>query len=139
VALKIAKVSTADIAIQMLLLNQIKALQGMGHDVTAVCAPGPWVSRIRSEGVRVETVPMARELSPAADIRALWHLYKLFRSQRFDVVHTHTPKAGLLGPLAARLAGGPVVGHTIHGLLFHDQMPAWRRRIFWLPEKWAAV
>jgi glycosyltransferase involved in cell wall biosynthesis len=65
-------------------------------------------------------------------------LYRLFKSHRFDVVHTHTPKAGLLGPLAARLAGVPVVVHTIHGLLFHDQMPSWRRRIFWLPEKWTA-
>lgn len=138
-ALRIAKVSTADIAIQMLLMSQIKALQRMGHDVTAVCAPGPWVARIRSEGVPVETVPMSRELSLFSDIRSLALLYKLFRDRRFDVVHTHTPKAGLLGPLAARLARVPVVVHTIHGLMFHDRMPRWKRRLFWLPEKWTAT
>lgn len=136
--LKIAKVSTADIAIQMLLMSQIKALQAMGHQVTAVCAPGPWVAQIRKQGVAVETVPMSRELSPLADVKSVIRLYQLFREQRFDVVHTHTPKAGLLGPLAARLARVPVVVHTVHGLMFHDQMPWWKRALFWLPEKWTA-
>src|SRR5207249_2041503 len=63
----------------------------------------------------------------------------LFRRLQCDVVHTHTPKAGLLGPIAARMAGVPVVVHTIFGLLFHDAMPAWRRALFWMPEKVTAT
>jgi glycosyltransferase involved in cell wall biosynthesis len=66
-------------------------------------------------------------------------LYKLFRRRRFDVVHTHTVKAGLLGPLAAKLAGVPVVLHTIHGLLLHDRMPRAKRWLFWFAEKFTSV
>ena len=55
------------------------------------------------------------------------------------MVHTHTPKAGLIGPAAARLAGIPRVIHTVHGLLFHDCMPGLRQAIFWVPEKMTAT
>jgi glycosyltransferase involved in cell wall biosynthesis len=137
--LRIAQVATTGISIRILLLDQIKALQAAGHEVVAVCAPGPWVESVRAAGVHVETVPMQREVAPLQDVRSLWALRECFRRNNFDVVHTHTPKAGLIGPLAARLAGVPQVVHTIHGLLFHDQMSALRQTIFWLPEKFTAT
>ena len=137
--LKIAQVATSDMAIRVLLLDHIRALEQMGHEVVAVCAPGPRVEELRQQGIAVETVPFAREFSPAADLRALRRLIGLFRRHAFDVVHTHTPKAGLLGPLAARWARVPVVVHTVHGLLFHDRMPRWKQRAFWLPEKFTAA
>ena len=52
------------------------------------------------------------------------------RRERFDVVHTHTPKAGLLGQLAARIAGVPTVANTLHGFYFHDDMKPWLRRFY---------
>lgn len=137
--LKIAQVAAADLSIRVLLLDQIQALQQMGHEVVAVCAQGEWVERIRELGVPVHTVGMVRELSPVADAKCLFELRDLFRSERFDVVHTHTPKAGLLGPMAAQWAGVPVVVHTIHGLLFHDRMSALRRIAGWMPEKLTAM
>lgn len=137
--LKIAQVATSDKSIYLLLLDQIKALQEMGYEVTAVCAPGQWVERIRQQGVPVDTIGMVRELSPIHDLKSLIALYGYFRKRKFDVVHTHTPKAGLLGPLAAKLSCVPVVIHTIHGLLFHDGMPMWKRMIFYLPEKLTAT
>ena len=133
--LKIAQVTTADISIRYLLLDQIQALQGMGHEVVAICSPGNSVEAIRAQGIPVETIAMSRELSPWQDLKSRSALTRCFREHKFDVVHTHTPKAGLLGPIAARLAKVPVVVHTIHGLLFHDRMPAWRRALFWMPEK----
>ncbi len=137
--LKIAQVAAADCSIRHLLLDHILALQEQGHHVTAVCPPGPWEGEIRKFGVRLETIGMVRELSPFRDLKSLRELCRLFRRHRFDVVHTHTPKAGLLGPLAARLAGVPVVLHTIHGLLFHDRMLRWKRWMFWLPERFTAL
>lgn len=133
--LKIAQVATSDVSIRLLLSDQIRALQEMGHEVTAVCAPGRHLDEIRARGIPVCPVEMAREISPQQDLRSLRALVRLFRSRGFDVVHTHTPKAGLLGPIAARLAGTPVVVHTIHGLLYHDRMPRWRQGLFWMPEK----
>ena len=136
--LRVAQVAAADISIEVLLAPQIRALQAAGHEVTAVCGPGPRVEHIRAAGIAVEVVDMHRELSPAADLRCLRQLRALFRERRFDVAHTHTPKAGILGPIAARWAGVPVVVHTMHGLLFHDCMPPWRQAAFWFPEKLTA-
>lgn len=136
--LKIAIVAAADMSMRFLLWDQIHALEEAGHEVVAVCGPGEWVEKMRAAGVLVETVDITRELNPVGDLNALVQLYRLFRLHRFDVVHTHTPKAGILGPVAARLAGVPVVVHTIHGLLFHDRMPSWKRCLYWLPEKWTA-
>jgi glycosyltransferase involved in cell wall biosynthesis len=137
--LRIAQVSTTDLAMRVLLMDQIKSLQQQGHEVVAVCASGPWVESLRKEGIPVEVVEMARELSPFRDLVSFCALVRCFRRHRFDVVHTHTPKAGLLGPVAAKVAGVPVVVHTIHGLLFHDRMPLWKRWLFWMPEKITAV
>src|SRR3989338_4080196 len=125
--LKVAQMATVDLSIAILIMNQIRALQQMGHEVVAICAPGPWVKRIQDEGIVVETIPMCRKLSLLNDIRSLILLYRCFRRFRFDIVHTHTPKAGLLGPIAARLANVPIIIHTVHGFLFHDKMRAWRR------------
>ena len=58
---------------------------------------------------------LGREIRPLSDARALWGLYRLIRRLRPHVVHTHTAKAGVLGRVAARLAGVPVVVHTYHG------------------------
>ena len=137
--LRIAQVATSGMSVRLLLQDQIRALEAEGHEVVAVCAPGPWVESIRSHGVKVETVPMQREIAPLRDVRSLLALRDCFRRHKFDVVHTHTPKAGLIGPLAAQLAGVPHVVHTIHGLLFHDQMTRLKQIIFWLPEKFTAT
>ena len=137
--LRIAQVATSSVSIRLLLLDQIKALEADGHDVVAVCAPGPWVESVRSAGVTVHTVPMEREITPLHDLRSTAALARCFRQHKFDVVHTHTPKAGLIGPIAARLARVPRVVHTIHGLLFHDRMTRLRQTIFWVPEKITAT
>jgi glycosyltransferase involved in cell wall biosynthesis len=137
--LKIAQVSTTDMAMCVLLMDQIKSLQQQGHEVVAVCASGPRLETLRKEGIPVEVVEMARAFSPLRDLVSFCALVRCFWKHQFDVVHTHTPKAGLLGPIAAKVAGVPVVVHTIHGLLFHDRMPLWKRWLFWLPEKITAT
>jgi hypothetical protein len=137
--LRIAQVSTTDMAMCVLLMDQIKTLQQQGHEVVAVCGSGPWLESLRKEDIQVEVVEMARQLSPLTDLLSFRALVRCFRKHQFDVVHTHTPKAGLLGPIAAKVAGVPVVVHTIHGLLFHDRMPMWKRWLFWLPEKITAA
>lgn len=63
---------------------------------------------------------LVREVSPLRDLLALLELWKIFQSERPSVVHTHSSKAGILGRLAAALAGVPVIVHTYHGFGFHD-------------------
>lgn len=67
-------------------------------------------------------VPLARDISPSADLRVLFMLLGMFRHYRFDCVHSVTPKAGLLGMLAARLAGVPVRVHWFTGQVWVTRM-----------------
>ena len=67
--LNIAGAATPEMSIGLLSLDQIRALQEMGHEVIAGCAPGRWVEQVRHQGVVIETVEMTRELSPVSDLR----------------------------------------------------------------------
>jgi glycosyltransferase involved in cell wall biosynthesis len=84
-------------------------------------------------------VTISRAISPLQDLKSLWQLYRTMRRERFTVVHTHTPKAGLLGQLAARLAGVPIVINTLHGFYFHREMRPLERRFHILMETIAAL
>jgi glycosyltransferase involved in cell wall biosynthesis len=132
---RIAEVATADLSVRYLLRRQIEALGDEGFEVEAVCAPGPHLEGLAASGLVLHGVPMRRELAPRDDLRSFVELVRLFRERRYDVVITHTPKAGLLAPAAARLAAVPVVIHTVHGFLFHDRMPLRHRALGRLVEQ----
>jgi len=126
--MKIAHITAIDMALRYLLLNQLRAMRDAGYQVVGISSPGPERSTLEAAGIRHIAVPISRRLTPLRDIVSLWTLYRVLRAERFTIVHTHTPKPGLLGQLAARLAGVPVIVNTVHGFYFHDGMhPAWRR------------
>ena len=82
---------------------------------------GAWLDRGREVADAFHLIPpLVKAVSPRYDMRALVQLLRLLRQERFTIVHTHTSKAGMLGRLAARLAGVPVVVHTPHGTILHD-------------------
>jgi glycosyltransferase involved in cell wall biosynthesis len=89
-----------------------------------LCGPqtgseGELHTETRSRGVRLVIEPsLVREVDPRLDMVALWRLYRFLRTNRYDVVHLHSSKAGILGRVAARLAGVPVIVHTAHGWPF---------------------
>lgn len=90
-----------------------------GHEVIALSSPdGHLTSLGEREGVRTIGVAMRRDISPWADLRSLCRLVRVLRRERPDMLHTMTPKAGLLGMIAARIAGVPLRVHTFTGLLF---------------------
>jgi glycosyltransferase involved in cell wall biosynthesis/ribosomal protein S18 acetylase RimI-like enzyme len=104
-------------SLRFLLRAQLRRLRDEGYDVTGISAPGPWVAELEAEGIRhVALAHSVRAWSPARDLRAFVELWRLFRRERFDLVHTHFVKTGLMGRLAARLAGVRCVVNTIHGL-----------------------
>ena len=71
--------------------------------------------------VRVVHLPIERKISPAQDLKVLWRLYSFFRTNRFELVHSITPKAGLLAMLAAGLAGVPHCIHTFTGQVWANR------------------
>jgi glycosyltransferase involved in cell wall biosynthesis len=136
--LKVAHITTIDASLRYLLLNQLRYLQQQGYEVVGVSAAGPDVFALTAAGIRHLAVPMTRQFTPAADLRSLWQLVKLFRQEKFTIVHTHTPKPGLIGQCAARLAGVPIVLNTLHGFYFHDHTPRFWRNFYIFTEKIAA-
>jgi glycosyltransferase involved in cell wall biosynthesis len=136
---KVAHIATIDVSLRTLLLNQMRSLQEAGYEVVGISSPGPYVAEIRAAGIRHIPVPMTRRVTPFRDLLSLYQLYRVLRGERFTIVHVHTMKPILLGQLAARLAGVPIVLSTIHGFYFHDHMRPAKRRFFIMLEKWAAM
>jgi glycosyltransferase involved in cell wall biosynthesis len=92
------------------------------YHVTVVTGQGgPLTERAETAGMRVVIEPsLVAPISPRDDVTALRRLTKLCRSGQFDVVHTHSAKAGALGRMAAHRAGVPLIVHTYHGFPFHE-------------------
>ena len=73
---------------------------------------------------------LIRPINPLKDLLALFVLYRFIREGAFDIVHTHSSKAGILGRVAARLAGVPVVVHTLHSLVYHGFQSQLKNRFY---------
>lgn len=125
--MKVCRVATVPFAVLHHLGEQLAVIAREGHEVWAVCSDGPEMTSVRAiPGVRVEAVRIPRAIRPGADLLALVALYRCFRRLRFDLVHSMTPKAGLLCALAARLAGVPIRLHTFTGQVWAEQRGAAR-------------
>lgn len=97
------------------------------------------VDRFRRLGIPVHVIPMRREISPWADVGAWRRIAALLRATPFDIVHTHSSKAGFLGRTAARAAGVPAVVHTSHVFPFLMEVPAPLKWIYAALERRAAA
>jgi glycosyltransferase involved in cell wall biosynthesis len=126
--IKVAHVTTVDLSLRYLLLNQLQSLQNAGYEVVGISAPGPDTAVVEAAGVRHVAAPLTRNLTPWSDLAALGRLLRIMRRERFQIVHCHTAKAEFLGQVAARLAGVPVVVDTFRGIYYRPDMhPLWRR------------
>lgn len=128
--MKVCQICAVDFTLKNFLLPLIDGMQEQGWQVTAVCSDGPFVPDLRARGYRIIPVPIARSMNPLLAARSVLALVRLFRQERFDIVHAHTPVAALIARLAARIAGVPLVIYTAHGFYFHDEMPRWKYRLF---------
>jgi len=127
--MRLIHVTTVPFTLQFL-RGQVGYMKDRGFEVHAISSPGPLLdSFARREEVPVHAVPMERRITPIADVRSLLALYRLMRTLRPEIVHAHTPKAGLLGMLAARLACVPVRIYQIHGLPLMTAL-RWKRWVF---------
>lgn len=107
-------------------------------DLTLISAQeGDWIDRaLKMNSTEIVFVNhLTRSIHPWYDLLALWAIYKNIKKNKYDVVHTHQAKAGILGRVAAWLAGVPVIIHTYHSFPFHDFMKPVARKIFITIEK----
>ena len=114
---RVLRITTSPLALWSFFRNMTRFLGGQGFETVAVSSPGAKLDEFHAwAGVPVHAVEMKRRISPLRDLPALVRLWRLIRRYRPALVHAHTPKAGLLGMMAAWLALVKVRVYTIHGL-----------------------
>jgi glycosyltransferase involved in cell wall biosynthesis len=104
---------------------------------------GSLAEEARQRGITVRIIPeLVRQPSPVKDLKTILKLRSLMTDSLgnpcYDIVHTHSSKAGILGRIAAYWAGIPLIIHTVHGWSFHDHVPVGQRYFYTVSEKLAA-
>src|SRR5690606_1677443 len=113
---KLIRITTIPLSLEKLLEGQLTYMNNF-YDVTAVSAEKERLEKYGSDnGVKTFWVEMTRAITPVTDIKSVWKLYRFFKREKPLIVHTHTPKAGVVGMLAAKMAGVPLRLHTVAGL-----------------------
>jgi glycosyltransferase involved in cell wall biosynthesis len=122
----------------VVVLSIVKAMIARGDRVWVVALDPETERHFRDAGATPVMIPgWRRSLSPL-DLVPLWHLYRLCRREKFDLVATHTSKGGMLGRIAARLAGVPNIVHYVHGFGFHQFTPWLLKQVYVAFEKLGA-
>ncbi|WP_434979761.1 glycosyltransferase family 4 protein [Daejeonia sp. YH14] len=114
---KLLRVTTVPVSLKVLLKGQHCFMSGKGIQVIGISSSGTELEDVsHDEHIRTICLEMTRTISPLKDLISLWKFYQLCRTEKPDMVHSHTPKAGIVGMLGARLAGVPLRLHTVAGL-----------------------
>ena len=139
---KLLRITTVPISLYKLLQGQPQYMQQKGFEVILASANGKEIEQIeKNTGLKVNILPLTRKISPVTDLKAVYQTYKLIKKHQPDIVHTHTPKAGIIGMLAAKLAGVPIRMHTVAGMPLMETKGL-KRKILNLVEKltyWCAT
>jgi glycosyltransferase involved in cell wall biosynthesis len=113
---KLIRITTVPLSLKVLLKGQHRFMSEH-FEVIGVSSPGKELAEVKNdEEVEVIAIDMSRKITPVKDIISLWNTYKFLKREKPQIVHTHTPKAGIVGMLAANLAGVPHRLHTVAGL-----------------------
>lgn len=109
--------TTVPVSLKTLLKGQLRFMNESGFEVTGIAAKGQELEDVQvDEGIRTFEIEMTRTISPIKDLKALFKFYCLCKKEKPIIVHSHTPKAGIVGMLGSKLAGVPIRLHTVAGL-----------------------
>ena len=112
----IIRITTVPSSLKVLLRNQLKFMN-KNFEVIGVSSPEKELEEVAiQEGIKTLPVAMTRAITPFRDLASIVRLYKICKKHNPVIIHSHTPKAGLIGMVAGRMAGVPVRLHTVAGL-----------------------
>lgn len=132
--MKLIRITTVPVSLKVLLQGQLKYMKKY-FDVLAVSSEGKALDELAEiDGIRTHAIKMTRTISPFADFLSILKMYFLFRKEKPDIVHSHTPKAGFVGMTAAWLAHVPHRLHTVAGLPLEEAIGV-KRKILLIVEK----
>lgn len=116
-SIKLLRITTVPMSLRYLLRGQMRFMASKGLDIFMASASGKEVEEVvKHEGLPHVTFNLTRSITPITDLKVFWQLARWMRTEGVQIVHSHTPKAGLLAMLAARLAGVPLRLHTVAGI-----------------------
>src|SRR5690554_842052 len=125
---KLIRITTVPVSLKTLLKGQHRFMSEKGFEVVGVSSKGQELQDVQNdENIRVIALEMSRTISPLKDLISLWKFYRLCRKEKPLIVHSHTPKAGIVGMLGAKLAGVPIRLHTVAGLPLMEVMEGERK------------
>ncbi|MDD1512859.1 glycosyltransferase family 4 protein [Priestia megaterium] len=128
--IKVAHVCTSAVS-HKILVDKLDLLMEKGYEIYLISSnEGLNKEYIRHSKIKFRYIDMNRKINPIDDIKSITHLSKLFKKEKFDVVHTHTAKAGILGRVAASIAKIPLIIHTSHGLPFYEGQPRLKYKLY---------
>lgn len=131
---KLIRITTIPIALEKLLTGQLTFMSSF-YDVTAIASEKENLEQFgKVNKVNTFYVEMTRKITPVKDLMAIVKLYFYLKKEKPFIVHTHTPKAGMVGMIASRLAGVPHRFHTVAGLPLMETQ-GFKRKILDLVEK----
>lgn len=132
---KLIRITTVPSSLKILLKGQLHFMSQNGFEVLGVSSDGMDLDEVReNESVEVQAIEMTRTISPLKDLKSLWSFYKLCKKEKPQIVHSHTPKAGIIGMLGAKLAGVPYRLHTVAGLPLMEAIGT-KRKVLDMVEK----
>ena len=116
--MKLFRITTSDISLDLLLKGQLRFLNEH-FEVVGVSADSGLLQKVgKREGIRTIQVPLHREISLKADWQCLWQLVRIFKSEKPDIIHANTPKGSLLAMIAGKIAHVPHRIYTVTGLRY---------------------
>ncbi|MCB0372159.1 MAG: glycosyltransferase family 4 protein [Muricauda sp.] len=131
---KLIRITTVPISLSGLLQGQSRFM-GQYYEVIGISSDAKKLQEVgKKEGMRVIPIELTRKITPIKDFLALVHLWRVLRKEKPFIVHSHTPKAGTIGMMAAKLAGVPHRLHTIAGLPLVEAT-GFKRRLLNVVEK----
>lgn len=134
-AIRIVDVCNVDSSANTILKHRMLAMRERGFDNRVLCVNGPYVKVLEDAGIPVGVVDMPRGFDLVQVARCFLQTYRYFRREKIDLVHTHFSVPGFIGRIAARLAGVPVIVHTIHGYPYHARSSRAQRVFYVLLER----
>lgn len=125
--IKILEIANVDFVVEKFLTPLINKLSIEDFDIHIVCSDGKRVKELINKGYIIKTITISRRVFELSNFISLIKIYKLIKKEKYDIVHVHTPIACVLGRIAAKIAGVPLIIYTAHGFYFHDGMGKWKK------------
>lgn len=119
--IRLCRVVTVPITFKALFWGQLRYLSQHGFEITLVSSPGPELDEVAHDlGVRCQAIDMARDPAPWRDLKSLFAFTRWLKTQKFDIIHSSTPKAGIVAALAGWMCRVPVRTHTYTGQVWAE-------------------